>query len=63
MNPELVEVVIAPAEGGLEDLMELGEVGVATDEQAPPDHRTDATEHDAELVDGQGARLNDRAEW
>src|SRR5208337_3101851 len=40
----------APAEGTLKDFMEFAETGFADHEQSPPNQRTHATEHYAELV-------------
>src|ERR1700744_5948269 len=40
----------APAEGILKDFMEFTETGCADHEQAPPDQRTQATEHYAKLI-------------
>src|ERR1700738_4004053 len=40
----------APAEGTLKDFMEFAETGFADHEQAPPNQRTHATEHYAELI-------------
>ena len=39
-----------PAEGTLKDFMEFAETGFADHEQSPPNQRTHATEHYAELV-------------
>src|SRR5260221_609146 len=40
----------APAEGTLKDFMEFAETGFADHEQSPPNQRTHATEHYAELI-------------
>ena|SRR5271165_442257 len=40
----------APAEGTLKDFMEFAETGFAEHEQSPPNQRTHATEHYAELI-------------
>src|SRR6266404_7111928 len=40
----------APAEGTLKHFMEFAETGFADHEQAPPNQRTHATEHYAELI-------------
>src|ERR1700731_4321148 len=40
----------APAEGTLKDFMEFAETGFAGHEQSPPNQRTHATEHYAELI-------------
>jgi hypothetical protein len=39
-----------PAEGTLKDFMEFAEIGFADHEQSPPNQRTHATEHYAELI-------------
>jgi hypothetical protein len=40
----------APAEGTLKNFMEFAETGFADHEQSPPNQRTHATEHYAELI-------------
>src|SRR5271165_5769483 len=40
----------APAEGTLKDFMEFAETGFADHEQSPPNQRTHAAEHYAELI-------------
>ena len=40
----------APAEGTLKHFMEFAETGFADHEQSPPNQRTHATEHYAELI-------------
>src|ERR1700732_3746645 len=40
----------APAEGTLKDFMEFAETRFADHEQSPPNQRTHATEHYAELI-------------
>jgi hypothetical protein len=44
----------APAEGTLKDFMEFAETGFADHEQSPPNQRTHATEHYAELINRVG---------
>lgn len=48
-DAELVEVIIPPPEGGLDDAMQLTEVEAARHDQAPPDRRLDFGERDADL--------------
>jgi len=50
MDAEAVEMFTAPVEGELENLMELGEAGFATDEKAPPTQGTDVPKHDSQLI-------------
>jgi hypothetical protein len=50
MDPEAVQVFVAPSEGTLKDCMEFGEAGVAGEEQSPPHQRAHAAEHDAKLI-------------
>ena len=54
MDQEAVQVVVAPSEGMLQDLMKLGEAGVAGHEQSPPHQRAHAAERDAKLINRQG---------
>ncbi len=56
IDEELVEVVIAPAEGELDDGGQFGDGRRVAHEQPTPDHRADAIETDAELVDSRGVR-------
>jgi len=42
LDAELVEVGICPAHRDLEDMVQIGDAMVITDQQTPPDHRTDA---------------------
>src|SRR6202035_5405235 len=50
MYKEAVKMFAAPAEGTLKDFMEFAETGFAGHEQSPPNQRTHATEHYAELI-------------
>jgi hypothetical protein len=43
-------VFITPVEDELEDVMELGESGVAVYKEAAPDERADASQDNAELI-------------
>lgn len=54
VNDELVEVGIAPAEGDLDDGVQLGDGRRIAHQQAVPDQRADSVESDAELVDSRG---------
>jgi hypothetical protein len=53
VDDEAVQVLVAPAEGELEGGVEVGDAAVAADQEAAPDQRADATQHDAELVDAE----------
>src|SRR5205085_1775583 len=46
---KLVQVVVPPTEGGLDDLVQLTEVERARHDQAPPDRRLDLLESDPHL--------------
>ena len=48
-NAELVQVVIPPAKGGLDDTVELPEMEAARHDQAAPDCRFDLGDGDADL--------------
>lgn len=53
MDAKAMQVLAAPGEGHLADLVELGGAGVATDQQATPDQWADATAYDAESMGAQ----------
>ena len=46
MNAKTVQVLAAPIQDQLENLMELGNAGFAGDQETPPDQWTHTTEHD-----------------
>ena len=48
-DAKLVEVTVPPAEGGLDDTMQLAEMEAARHDQAPPDRRLDFGERDTDL--------------
>ena len=48
-DAEFVEVAVPPAEGGLNDTMQLAEMEAARHDQAPPDRRLDFGELDTDL--------------
>ena len=50
-NLEAVKVHVLPAERNLQDLVKPGDARIATHQKAPPDQRTDATQHGAQLQD------------
>lgn len=52
MQAKALQGLPAPAQQGLEDLVQMSQVGVAGDQNSSPDQGTDAVEHQAELVDG-----------
>jgi hypothetical protein len=47
----MVEVCVAPREEDLEHQVELGQGGIAADQEATPDERADAAQDDAQLID------------
>src|SRR6478752_2481168 len=47
-----MEMGVAPAEGDLDDVMELGNGALAADQDSPPDHGADLAAPDVELIDG-----------
>ena len=51
-DDEAVQVLVAPAEHGLQDGVQVGDGGAGGHEQPPPDQRADPGEHHAQLVDG-----------
>jgi hypothetical protein len=51
VNAKTVQVFVAPVESDLESVMEFGEARFAGDQQAAPDQRTHAAEHDPKLID------------
>lgn len=57
---EAMQVLVAPTEGNLDRVVEIGEGVVAKQEQSTPDHRTDLAQPDTELIDltVRGAFLN-----
>ncbi len=50
---ESVQVLVAPAEGDLEGVVEVGDAAVAADKEPAPDQGADAAQHDAEPVDAE----------
>src|SRR5262249_9891725 len=52
VDAEAMEMGVAPAEGDLDDVMELGDGTAAADQDSPPDHGADLADADVELVDG-----------
>ena len=54
VDDEAVQVLIRPAQHKLEGGLQVGDRGVAPDEDAAPDQRTDAAQDDAEVVDRGG---------
>lgn len=55
VDVEVMQVLIAPREENLEHEMEVCQGGVAGDQEAPPDERTDAAQDNTQLVDHRGA--------
>lgn len=51
MDDEVMQIAVRPPEGHLEDVMELGETGIARHDQPPPDRRTDLGNRGLELED------------
>ncbi len=57
IDVEFMQVFIAPIKDELEDVMELGESGVAVYKESAPDERADASQDDAQLINtGQWVR-------
>jgi hypothetical protein len=54
MDQEAVQVVVAPSEGTLKNLMEFGETDVVGHEQSSPHQRAHVPEHDAKLINRKG---------
>jgi hypothetical protein len=54
VDDELMEMRVAPAEGDLDDGMQLGDSRRIGEQQAAPDQRADSVEPDADLVDRSG---------
>src|ERR1035437_6098677 len=50
MNMEEVEVFTVPGEGQQKKFMELGEAGLAADQQAPPNQRAHIPKHHSKLI-------------
>src|SRR5262245_5549141 len=50
-NVEMVEVFVAPRETELEHEVQLGQRGIASDQEATPDEWTDASQDNAQLID------------
>jgi hypothetical protein len=50
MDVKFMKVFITPVEDELEDVMELGESGVAVYKESAPDERADASQDNAELI-------------
>jgi hypothetical protein len=57
VEDEPVQVLAVPAERGLHDGVQAGDRGVGSDEQAPPDQRTDPVHHSPQLINGRGCVL------
>jgi hypothetical protein len=51
VNMEAVQMGIAPPHGELNGIVEIGDRLIAPQQNAPPDHRAHAPQHDLELVD------------
>jgi len=51
VDDEPVQVLTAPPERGLQHDVQVGDRGVASDEQPPPDQRADPVQHHPQLVD------------
>jgi hypothetical protein len=47
----MVEVCVTRREEDLEHQVELGQGGIAADQEATPDERADAAQDDAQLID------------
>src|SRR5512135_1695156 len=56
VDAEAMQMGVAPAEGDLDDVMELSEGTLAADQDPPPDHGADLADPDVELVDGRNRR-------
>ena len=52
VDDEAVQVLVASAQGELEGDVEIGDAAVAADKEPAPDQGADATQRNAELVDG-----------
>jgi hypothetical protein len=50
MNMEEVEVFTTPAESPQKKFMQLGEAGLAADQEAPPNQRAHIPKHHSELI-------------
>jgi hypothetical protein len=50
MNAEPMQMFPAPVQGNLNVWMELSDGGLTGDQPAPPDHRADSRQHEAQLV-------------
>ena len=51
MDVEVVQIIIVPAHGDLDDKMQIGQGRGAGESQAPPDQRTDAAERDFDRIE------------
>ena len=51
VETEAMEVVVAPVEEDLDDVLELGQGAVAADQEAPPDHGADLADPEVEQID------------
>lgn len=52
-----VKVDVLPAEGHLEDLVQVGQRRGGRDHEPSPDEGTDPPKHDAQLVDGRAGLI------
>jgi hypothetical protein len=52
VDVEVVQMLATPREGDLQDVVEMHERRVAMDEETAPDEWTDASQDDAQLIDG-----------
>jgi hypothetical protein len=50
VNNEAAQVLVAPIQSDLQGGMQVGDAGVAPDEQTAPDQWADAAQHDAQLI-------------
>ena len=50
-DPEIVEVIVPPAKGGLDHEVQLVQANTARHKEAPPDRRVDVSQGDPDLED------------
>src|SRR6266545_2966585 len=61
MNAKPMEMEIAPIEGDLQRVMEIGDGAGLCDQQAPPDQRADLAQHHPQLIDHTWLRISAHA--
>lgn len=63
VNVKPMKVGIAPAEADLNGVMEIGDALVTAQQEAPPDHRANTTQHHFQLVHANQLRAGHKSSF